>query len=311
MKSFYTDFEDFKNDKLCNAWVATAIVGSAVVGAGASLYSSSKAAETQAEASRSAAAAQVAAADKSAAAQIRAAQIANERIQQQFETTRSDLAPYRGIGQTAVDQLTGRLVDLTTGVPLPDLPKEMTQEELEKTPGYQFTKTQGLKAVQNAAAARGLGVSGAALKGAATFATGLADTTYNTRFEQEQALYKNRAEQYERQRAQKADAFSRLKGLVDTGEGAAAQTGVIGTKAASDIASNIVGAGKGEATAATQAGQAIASGDINAANAIAAGINTGAGAVAKAAGDIGGYFAYKGLYGDRDPTAISGTSLNA
>ena len=41
---------------------------------------------------------------------------------------------------------------------------------------------QGLKSTQNAAAARGLGVSGAALKGAATYSTGLADSTYQQQY---------------------------------------------------------------------------------------------------------------------------------
>ena len=56
------------------------------------------------------------------------------------------------------------------------------QAALEKTPGYQFTRDQGLRAVQNAAAAKGRGVSGSALAGAADYATGLADTTFNTQF---------------------------------------------------------------------------------------------------------------------------------
>lgn len=55
-----------------------------------------------------------------------------------------------------------------------------TQAQLEATPGYKFALDQGLKATQNSAAARGLGISGAALKGAADYATGLANNTYAT-----------------------------------------------------------------------------------------------------------------------------------
>jgi hypothetical protein len=54
----------------------------------------------------------------------------------------------------------------------------ISEQTLENTPGYQFTLGQGLESTQNSAAARGLGSSGAALKGAATYATGLADQTY-------------------------------------------------------------------------------------------------------------------------------------
>ncbi len=52
------------------------------------------------------------------------------------------------------------------------------QSTLEGLPGYQFTLGQGLKATQSGAAARGLGSSGAALKGAANYATGLANSQY-------------------------------------------------------------------------------------------------------------------------------------
>lgn len=52
------------------------------------------------------------------------------------------------------------------------------QDTLNNLPGYQFTLGQGLKSVQQGAAARGLANSGAALKGAANYATGLAQSNY-------------------------------------------------------------------------------------------------------------------------------------
>ena len=66
-----------------------------------------------------------------------------------------------------------------------DTTTNLSQSQLEATPGYQFTEAQGLKGVQNSAAARGLGVSGAALKGAATYSTGLADSTYQQQYQDE------------------------------------------------------------------------------------------------------------------------------
>ena len=93
--------------------------------------------------------------------------------EQMYQTTRGDLAPFRASGAGALPQLNA----LTYGDPA------TTQAMLESTPGYQFTRTQGLKATQAAAAARGLGVSGAALKGAATYATGLADQTFEERYQ--------------------------------------------------------------------------------------------------------------------------------
>jgi len=110
---------------------------------------------------------------KSAAGQAASASRQAAALQEQmYQTTRGDLAPFRASGAGALPQLNA----LTYGDPA------QTQAMLEGTPGYQFTRTQGLKATQAAAAARGLGVSGAALKGAATYATGLADQTFEERY---------------------------------------------------------------------------------------------------------------------------------
>lgn len=225
------DFE-FTDPCLCNAWVATAIVGSAVIGAvGTSM-----------------------AANKAADAQTQAAQTAANTSLNMYNQTRSDLAPYRSYGAAAGGELTNRIKELTS-------PISMTQQDVEQTPGYQFNLTQGLKAAQNSAAARGLGTSGAALKGASTFATGLADSTYQNQF--------NNAV------TNQTNAYNRLKGLVDTGETAAAQTGAAGTSAANTAAGAQIGAGNAQAAAANATG----------------------GAISSAANSIGGYAAYKGLYG--------------
>src|SRR5882757_10993251 len=138
---------EFIDPCTCNAWVATAVIGAGVLGAGATIWGANKAADAQ-----------------TAAAQ----QAANTSLSM-YNTTRGDLSPYRDIGKTAGEQLTSRIGELTS-------PITMDQATLEKTPGYQFNLTQGQRAVTNSAAARGLGTSGAALKGAATFATGLADS---------------------------------------------------------------------------------------------------------------------------------------
>jgi hypothetical protein len=58
----------------------------------------------------------------------------------------------------------------------------INESTLENTPGYQFTLGQGLESTQSSAAARGLASSGAALKGAASYATGLADSTYQNQY---------------------------------------------------------------------------------------------------------------------------------
>lgn len=232
MKSFYIDYEDFMEGNRCNAFVATAIIGAGALAAGATIYASSKA----------------------SAAQQNAANTAANTAQGFYNTTRGDLADYQAAGQDA----TKKLQDANYYTD----PIVMDQATLEQTPGYEFTKTQGLKATQNAAAARGLGVSGAALKGAATFATGLADNTYKT--------------QFDIANINKTNAYNRLKGIIDVGENAAAKTGSTGAI----LAPTITGA------------------QLSVGNAAATGYNTAAGGVSNFANNVGSYAVYKGLYGD-------------
>jgi hypothetical protein len=111
---------------------------------------------------------------KSAAGQAASAQRQAAALQQQmYQTTRGDLSPFVQAGRGALPQLSA----LTSGDPA------IMQASLAGTPGYQFMLGQGLKAQQAGAAARGLGVSGASLKGAASYATGLADQTFENRFQ--------------------------------------------------------------------------------------------------------------------------------
>jgi hypothetical protein len=231
-------FKEFDPAELLYCNIAVGVIGAAAVGAAGTAYAASKAAD-----------AQTAAADKAQQTQMN-----------MYNTTRGDLAPFRDMGVSAAGQLTSRLADLTA-------PIVMDQATLEKTPGYQFNQFQGLKSTQNSAAARGLGSSGAALKGAAAFATGLADNTYQNQF--------NNAV------TNQTNAFNRLKSLVDTGENAAAQTGVLGEKAAYNSGQAQIGAG----------------------NAQAAGYNAAGTAVNNFANSAGGYMAYKGLYGGGSGTA--------
>jgi len=186
------------------SWVGTAVLGGAAVSGAASIYGANQAANAQTNAANQAAATQMA----------------------MYNRTRRDLAPYREAGAADLTTLQGQLPFLTS-------PIKMDEATLEQTPGYQFTRSQGLKAVQNSAAARGLGASGAALKGAATFATGLADQTYKDQFNLENI--------------NRSNAYNRLKGLIDLGEGAAAGTGSAGVATGQGIAGSQMAAGNAAA----------------------------------------------------------------
>lgn len=227
--------------------VATAIIGSAVVGAGASIAGSS---------------AQASATSKASKAQQDAQKYAADIQKEMYDTTRSDLLPYNTAGQNATNQLTSQLSSLTS-------PIRMDQSTLENTPGYQFNLTQGLKSVQNSAAARGLGTSGAALKGAASYATGLADSTYQQQFNNELASRQN--------------AYNMLSGVAQLGENAAAQTGAYGTQTATSIGNQAVTTAGNIGNNIIQGGNAQAAGYLGAANSFNNGINN--------------YLLYQGLYG--------------
>ncbi|MBB3931233.1 hypothetical protein GGR25_002283 [Kaistia hirudinis] len=173
--------------------VAVATIGSAVIGAGASALASSKAAKAQTQAADKATQYAQQAAGQASQWYTNARDVGNQALQdftgQAIDTQnaalpqllgyyagaygngQSQMAPYIGLGQSAA----GAINDLYAN-------PQNAQAWLAATPGYQFTLNQGLKAVQNSAAARGLGSSGAALKGAANYATGLADNTYQNQF---------------------------------------------------------------------------------------------------------------------------------
>ena len=164
-------------------------------------------------------------ASSAANAQKKAAQQAIAVQQQQYAQTRGDLAPYREGGAADFAKYNDLLGTGSGG-------RGAIQSTLESLPGYQFTLGQGLKSTQNAAAARGLGVSGAALKGAASYATGLANGTYGT--------YANQ-----------------LLAGGQLGESASAATGQFGANAANQIGQDYNAIGNAQAAGAIGIGKAI------------------------------------------------------
>lgn len=103
--------------------------------------------------------------------------------QQMYQQQMQNLQPFMQYGQTALNTLSP-LIGLGGNPLTAELTSRFapTIERLMQTPGYQFTLDQGLRNVQNSFAARGLGSSSNALRGAADYATGLASTTFNDQF---------------------------------------------------------------------------------------------------------------------------------
>jgi hypothetical protein len=196
-------------------------------------------------------------------------------LQGRYDTTRGDLLPYNQIGQTADQQIGNNLALYGTpdntdinaargyfnqAATLGSGPG--AQAALAATPGYQFTLAQGLQANQNAMAAKGLGVSGAAMKGAATYATGLANQTYGDQFNRLVASGTNSLAANTATQGNLTNSFNRLLGTSQLGENAASQTGTTGASL-----------GNAAAGAITAGGAAGAAGSIATGNALAGGVN--------------------------------------
>lgn len=189
------------------AWMLPAAVGgSAILGGGSSLVGSGKASSG-------------------------AKAAANTNLAM-YNATANRLQPWVTAGANALPGLNALL------------PGTETQAQLEQTPGYQFTLNQGEKGVQAANAARGLGVSGAALKGAASYATGLASNTYQNIFNQQQTKY--------------SDVFNQAQ----MGANAAAGVGQAGTAAGAQAGNALIQQGIDQAAGASGVGSA-ATGAVN------------------------------------------------
>jgi len=169
--------------------------------------------------------AQSSAASKAAKAQTQASQLAAQTQKDFYGQSKEVLNPYIQGGTQAYSTLNNLL-----GV---GGNSETMQSTLESLPGYQFSLGQGLKATQGGYAARGLGSSGGALKGAANYATGLANNQYG-------------------------NYVGQLQNSATTGANAASALAGYGTQTGQGVAGNQVGAGNAQAGAAVATGNAIA-----------------------------------------------------
>ena len=194
-------------------WMALAIGGSALLGASAS---------------RSAASTQAAAAD-------RAAELQN----QQFQQTREDLAPYRAAGQTALNALT----------PLATNYQKFGMDQFQQDPGYGFRLSEGQKALDRQAAARGGLISGGALKAAQRYGQDMGSQEYMNAFN--------------RYQIERNAQLNPLQSLAGVGQTTANQLGQYGAANAANIGNLMTGG-----AAARGAGQ------VGAANAVTGGLGT-------------------------------------
>lgn len=207
--------------------VAAAILGAGAVGAGASIWGANTAAGAQTKATNAA--------------------ITNQR--QMFDISQNALSPFINAGQGGISSLTNLLNPDNASGPLAALlkltmPGSNMTDTLKETPGYQFAEDRGLRATNNALAARGLGGSGGAVaKGAADYTTGLASQTWQSVVNALQGLFTSNV--------------GGAQGLVSTGVGAGGALAGNALNTGANIGSSLIGQGNAQAGAATATGNAI------------------------------------------------------
>jgi hypothetical protein len=223
------------------AIAAMATAAAAVVGAGASIYSSNKAADAQREGIAASTAAQ----------------------QKAFDQQKELQEPFRQGGMTAQNRLM-TLLGLTPGGDSgltvdPNDPnfgkysRDFGMADYQADPGYAFRLSEGMKGLQNSAAARGLLSSGSTLKGITDYSQGMASQEYGNA--------------YNRYQTNRANQLNPLQSLMGSGQTAANTL----TGAAGNL-------GQGLAQGAAAMGSANASSYMNTGNALTNALNTGTGA---------------------------------
>jgi len=225
-------------------WVATAVVGSAVVGGVVSSNAARRAGNIQADATQ-------------------AAQDAQERM---YEKQVQLNEPFRLAGLSSQNRLMtllgikspttpagGTPSEFVTDPNSPDFGKyarDFSAADFTADPGYAFRLSEGMKALDRTAAARGGLLSGATFKGAERYGQGLASDEYQ------------RA--YERYNTNRANQLNPLMGYA-TGPGMSA------TAASSGAAQNF---GTQTGQNLQDVGTARASGYLGSANALSGALNT-------------------------------------
>jgi hypothetical protein len=132
--------------------------------------------------------------------------------------------------------------------------RDFSMQDFEQDPGYAFRMSEGLKALDRQAAARGGLISGSALKGAQRFGQALGSQEYGSAFDRYQI---NRANQ-----------LNPLMSITGYGQTATNTLGGYGSNLASNAANTMAAGSAAQANALGAAGQARASGYVGQSNAL-------------------------------------------
>jgi len=184
-------------------------------------------------------------------------------IEQKFyESQPQNFQPYISAGTSILPQMaaypgqTDTDLQKALGYQAGLMPQIPTEQDVSNMPGYSFLLNQGLKATQNSAASRGLGVSGAAFKGAANYAENTADTFWKDLFGARQQQFVDAGSLFTNTYNARNLGYNQLATLGQLGEKSAADLGNIGQKVYSNIGQDAVGYGQAGAAGITKQAEA-------------------------------------------------------
>ena len=247
-----------------------------------------EAARIQADAATRAAEIQAQSAREAGAIQERIAQEQIAQARRTFGEQREFLQPFQSAGLNALERIQAGIS------PGGDFIRPFTMEQFQADPGYAFRLSEGQKALERQAAARGGLISGSALKAASRFGQGLASEEFQNAFARSQIERANQLNPLLAMYGTGAETAAALSGAAGgtgssignyLGQSGAAQAGAL-TSAAQAGAGGIYNAGmasaggmmnaaQARASGYLQAGQAGAAGQMGVANAVTGGVNTG------------------------------------
>ena len=191
------------------------------------------------------------AAKKAAATQAQAAQDAQAAQERMFQRQVELQEPFRQAGLTAQQQIM-QLLGIggdKTAAGYGSLAQPFGTQQFQQDPGYAFRQSEGMKALERTAAARGGLLSGSTMKGIQRFGQDLASQEYQNAFN--------------RYQVERAARLNPLQSLMGSGQSSAnVLTGAAGQM------------GQNEAQNLMNAGAARASGYVGSANALSSALGT-------------------------------------
>jgi hypothetical protein len=167
---------------------------------------------------------------------------------QMYEQNQANLAPYLAAGRNAL----GRI---TTGMtPGGEFSKSFSMDDFTADPGYGFRMSEGLKAMDRNAAARGGLISGAALKAGTRYGQDMASQEYTNAFNRYQT---NRANQLQPLQSLAGIGQTATNNLASVGSNYASNVGNIDTNATNTRANAGLTSNQAYASAYGAAGNAL------------------------------------------------------